>query len=279
MNGSITTQPNTNAQFTYFVTDHGSQVVTVVNSSGNSVRTLVNDALDPPGSRTVSWDGNTGQGLLAATGNYTFKVVATSAYSCSGQAWCSKTLTTTAFFHQGPPVPAIAGSSAVEENTTNTWTGSASQGVPPYSYSWTVDGGFAGGGTSLMAGPWSGGETHAIGLTVTDAAGRVGGTELDVFVYFTGGCLQPPCPTEELSFGAGSIRRTLGVGPAAPVVLNTSWDVPSMDTADFDVGLSVRSSRTRHAPETSCTPISTGWCLAPPTKTWVRSMGWRRLIS
>src|SRR6266550_7686216 len=268
MNGSITTQPNTNAQFSYFVTDHGSQVVTVVNSNGTAIRTLANDALYSPGSRTLSWDGNSSFGVLAPTGNYTFKVVATSAYSCSGQAWCAKTLVTNAFFHQGPPQPAISGPNTVQEFTTNTWTASASAGIPPYSYQWTIDGSNAGTSTSITAGgSWGGGESHAIVLRATDAAGRVGSTEVDVYVLFP--CSTPPdCPPEELSLGARSIRSTMGVGPAVQVLLNASWDVPSMDAADFDVGLSVRSSRTRRAPETSCAPISTSWCLAPTTKTW-----------
>jgi flagellar hook capping protein FlgD len=193
-NGSITVQPNSSAQFSYFITDHGSQRVNVVNAGGTPVRTLVNDALDPPGTRTVSWDGNTDQGTLAPTGNYSFSVVATSAYGCTGQSWCTKTLPTGTFFHQGPPVASISGPSGVQENTTGTWTGAASAGVPPYSYRWTVDGGFAGTGTSVTAGGWAGGSTHTIGLTVTDALAHSGSTSRVVRVTFSGGCLEPPCP-------------------------------------------------------------------------------------
>jgi len=266
MNGSITTQPNTNAQFSYFVTDHGSQVVTVVNSVGTAVRTLVNDALDPPGARTLSWDGNTSQGLLAPTGNYTFKVVATSAYSCSGQAWCSKTLVTAAFFHQGPPQPAISGPNTVQEFTTNTWTASASAGIPPYSYQWTIDGSNAGTSTSITAGgSWGGGESHAIVLTATDAAGRVGSTEVDVYVLFA--CTPPDCPPEELSLGARSIRSAMGVGPAVVRALDAWWNVPAVGLqpstriAEPTLDGTQDRSHPRHAPERLCSVGSESRCL------------------
>lgn len=190
IDGSVTAQPSSsNTQFSYFTTDHASQLVTVLNDIGTPVRTLANDALDPPGSRTIAWDGNTDQGTLAPTGNYTFKVVATSAYGCSGQSWCSKNLVTTSFSFLGAPNPAISGPGTVLEFTDNTWTGSASGGVAPYNYSWTIDGASVGNGTSITDGAsWAGGYTHAIVLTVTDAAGHTGSSELDVYVQCNGAC-------------------------------------------------------------------------------------------
>jgi hypothetical protein len=196
INGSITVQPNSSAQFSYFVTDHGSQRVTVVNPSGTTIRTLVNDALYPSGTRTVVWDGNTDQGTLASpSGNYTFSVVATSAYGCSGQAWCTKTLVTGTFFHQGPPIASISGPGAIEENTSATWSAAVSDGVAPYTYQWTVDGALAGTTSSVTAGGWAAGSLHPIVLRVTDSLGHASNySEVDVYVTYAGGCLQPPCP-------------------------------------------------------------------------------------
>ncbi len=179
ISGSITTQPNTNAQFTYFVTDHGSQVVTVVNSGGTAVRTLVNDALDPPGARTLSWDGNTSQGLLAPTGNYTFKVVATSAYGCSGQPWCSKNLATGSFFHQGPPPPSvsISGPATVQPGARCLWSANASGGTPPYHYAWTPPGNDSPDLTYTNSG-----QNFTVSVRVTDAVGASGNDSYPVTV-------------------------------------------------------------------------------------------------
>jgi len=193
INGSITAQPNSSAQFSYLVTDHGSQTVTVVNPAGATVRTLVNDALYPSGTRTVSWDGNTNQGTLASpSGNYKFSVVATSAYGCSGQAWCSKTLVTGTFFHQGPPIASISGPSSVNPYTSHTWTAGVSDGVSPYTYQWTVDGASAGTGSSVTAANWDPGTTHPIVLRVTDSLGHSGSYELDVNVTACSPCA-PGC--------------------------------------------------------------------------------------
>ena len=187
ISGSITAQPNSNAQFTYFVTDHGSQVVTVVNSGGTAVRTLLNDALDPPGPRTLSWDGNTSQGLLAPTGNYTFKVVATSAYSCSGQSWCAKTLVTGSFFHQGPPSPtvSISGRTTVRPGATCMWSATASGGTPPYHYAWTPPGSDSPDLTYTNSG-----QNFTVFVQVTDALGASGNASRPVTVSSSA----PICP-------------------------------------------------------------------------------------
>jgi pimeloyl-ACP methyl ester carboxylesterase len=98
-----------------------------------------------------------------------------------------------------PPTASISGPSAVVENTSATWTGGVTGGTAPYTYAWTVDGFAAGSGTSVTDGPWAGGSSHTIGLTVTDARGLNSSSSLSVYVTFSGGsgggsCLQPPCP-------------------------------------------------------------------------------------
>jgi hypothetical protein len=184
IDGSITAQP-TSPQFSYFFTDHGSQNVTVLDGGGSTIRTLLNDALSPPGSRTISWDGYTDQGTLATTGSYRFKVLASSAYACSGQPCYTKSLTTSWFSFQGDPGPpqvSISGPSVLMENEEGGWIAVVSGGTAPYSYQWWVDGTSAGSSESTTGGPWLGGSYHIIDLTVTDALGRTGSSWLGVQV-------------------------------------------------------------------------------------------------
>ncbi len=94
-----------------------------------------------------------------------------------------------------PPRASISGPNAVTEYTSNTWTAVASGGAPPFTYRWTVDGTPAGTSTSVTdGGSWAGGTSHTIGLTVTDVIARSVSTSLGVYVTFSGGCFQPPCP-------------------------------------------------------------------------------------
>lgn len=94
-----------------------------------------------------------------------------------------------------PPLQAsISGPSAVEEYAYATWNAGTSGGSPPYTYQWTEDGLYAGTGSSFTTGGWGGGSSHTIGLVVTDAASHTSSASLDVYVTYSGGCLQPPCP-------------------------------------------------------------------------------------
>jgi len=186
IDGSITAQPSTNnPQFSYFITDHGSQQVQVLTYAGTPVRTILNDALDPPGARTITWDRYTDQGTLAPEGDYKFQVLATSGYGCSGQSWCTKTLTTLSFLLQsdpGAPIVSISGPDGLTEGDLGTWTAVVSGGSAPLTYTWMVDGSPAGGDVSVTAGPWAGGAYHYIDLTVTDSQGRTGSSEKAVYV-------------------------------------------------------------------------------------------------
>jgi hypothetical protein len=89
-----------------------------------------------------------------------------------------------------------------------------------------------------------------------------------VFVFFAGGCFQPPCPPEELSVSAGSIGdQTLAIRSAFPKGLDASWDLPSIDAAGFDTNYhtdfvaNVRATP-RQAPEELCPSMSASWCAA-----------------
>jgi hypothetical protein len=95
---------------------------------------------------------------------------------------------------QPPLYVSVSGPTAIDEYTYATWMGAVSGGVSPYTYQWTVDGALAGGGTSVTTGNWVGGTSHTIALTVTDAVGQNRSASVDVYVTYSGGCLQPPCP-------------------------------------------------------------------------------------
>lgn len=104
IDGAITAQPQTDptgsAWFSYSTTDHGTHSVSVLDQSGNYVRTTNYVGLIPPGVRNEYWDGLKDDGTPAPSGTYAFQVLATSAYGCSGQSWCRKGLATQWFYHQ-----------------------------------------------------------------------------------------------------------------------------------------------------------------------------------
>lgn len=92
-----------------------------------------------------------------------------------------------------PPTASMSGPTSLTEGDYDTWSATITSGSPPYSYAWTVDGASAGQGMSLNTGGWTGGTSHDILFTVTDEVGRVGSAEMNVYVTYSGGCLQPPC--------------------------------------------------------------------------------------
>jgi len=198
MDGAVTAQPQTSqfgdAWFSYRTTDHGYHTVNVVNSSGNYVRTIPPVGILPPGTRTQYWDGFLNNGTPAPTGNYWIQVTAASAYSCGGQSWCQKGLSTQTFFHQagggcgGPcspgdaadslsvptklvlrqrvigsaqPLTRIAGSMSAQLETPEQPTGSLSEGVRRY------------GIRGLLIGVPRGAGSSSVSVRVYSLAGRL----------------------------------------------------------------------------------------------------------
>jgi subtilisin family serine protease len=68
-----------------------------------------------------------------------------------------------------PPTVTIAGPSSVRPNATCVWTANVSGGLPPYSYSWTVNSSAVGGNSPELI-YQNGGSSFTINVLVTDAA-------------------------------------------------------------------------------------------------------------
>jgi hypothetical protein len=83
-----------------------------------------------------------------------------------------------------PPLTVhINGSSSTSAGQTNYYDANEEGvGTQPYSYSWTVDGEYIGGGRSIPYTYWSSGQ-HTIAVQISDSAGRTAQASLDVYVY------------------------------------------------------------------------------------------------
>src|SRR4029077_12337523 len=138
--------------------------------------TLVSFTAAAPGGTapySYSWsfgDGSTGTGLTTthtyiSSGSYS--VILTEKDSVSGSAKSTQTISVS-------PVPSLSASFSYSPSSSTTgqsvtFTGSASGGTNPYSYSWNL------GGTSKTGNPISqvfASGTYAISLTVTDSTGK-----------------------------------------------------------------------------------------------------------
>jgi hypothetical protein len=95
------------------------------------------------------------------------------------------------------PVPVISGPTSIYWINTNcktvTWTSSVSGGTSPYTYYWTVDGTYAGTGSSASRTFCSyTDEIASVVLTVTDAASHSGTATYSTTITVD---YQPPCGT------------------------------------------------------------------------------------
>lgn len=86
------------------------------------------------------------------------------------------------------PVPVtLSGPSVVHPWAWNTWTTSATAGTPPFTYSWYLDGNYAGGGTTLQRSLDTPATWRHLSVSVVDALGVAGAATLMVHVN-TGSC-------------------------------------------------------------------------------------------
>ena len=85
----------------FYLTDHSNVMVEVLTDLGAHVATVLN-SLSTPTWHSVLWNGYTDGGQAAPIGDYKFRITATSAYGCQGQAWCQTTKMTNLVYWDGP---------------------------------------------------------------------------------------------------------------------------------------------------------------------------------
>ena len=103
MSGSIETpivdEPGASVYFT--ATDHAYVTADVRGGGLGVVKVLRDNALTPSGKTGLYWDGRLENGEYAPDGDYQFRVVMGSSYTCpSGATWCWKTVYSSFFFHR-----------------------------------------------------------------------------------------------------------------------------------------------------------------------------------
>lgn len=85
----------------FHLTDHGTVDVSVFNSSGTHIATVISHQFYPPSWHSGYWSGLKDDGTPAPAGDYYFRVEITSAYGCSGQPWCFDARNTSTFYWSG----------------------------------------------------------------------------------------------------------------------------------------------------------------------------------